>query len=40
MFREGLKCTTEKKELQFIPMMGREGWGKDIFRNQREPEEK
>ena len=40
IFKEGLKCTTEKKELQFIPMMGREGWGKDIFRNQREPEEK
>ena len=40
IFKEGLKCTTEKKELQFIPMIGREGWGKDIFRNQREPEEK
>ena len=40
IFKEGLKCTTEKKELQFIPMIGREGWGKDIFRDQRESEEK
>ena len=40
MFREKLKCTTEKKELQFIPMMGREGWRKDIFRSQRTREEK
>ena len=40
MFREKLKCTTEKKELQFIPMMGREGWGKDIFRDRRALEEK
>lgn len=40
MFREKLKCTTEDKELQFIPMMGREGWRKDIFRSQRTPEEK
>lgn len=40
MFREKLKYTTQNKELQFIPMMGREGWGKDIFRSQRTPEEK